>query len=979
MTALSENQNTTQLPHFKQVKDFESLISFLQSRNIAYDKSRGWLKVTPHHFMKLDIVDDLTHETVEQKRKELLDFKPLRFGLVVDKDFRKFKFLRHSEPPNTFTYDRTRRESVERTESIQKMLDSIRYSDGTYNESLHNLFKVKTLVESFYREYILIWRRMSAQINGTQRTANGLFAQVILNRIIFIYFLQAKHILPENYLKALFDRAVERGKNYYEDYLKILFFQLLNSDDSKARSKCKEEFGEVPYLNGGLFQPRDFEAVQITIENKAWKPVFDLFDGYQWVIEDTESGGLTPGILGHIFEKSINQRELGAYYTEDDITGYMARNTIVPLIIERIQRAGYTDYVPDADNAITAGVNSLTSLIQAMDTTEDSSLVHYFYFKVLKKLTILDPACGSGAFLLAAVNLLYDLYTALLDRIVKMADSDSPHRDDFLQELNAINAHPNREYYIIKTIIIHNIFGVDLLDEGIEICKLRLFLKLASRLELNESIEPLPDIDFNIVSGNSLVGVASKSEIELMFKNRLGDDNISEQIRKLSSQIEVYHNQQVQQRTYDSTSKHAIESLQRELDHSINSTLATEYRWRNVQGFVEDCHPFNWAARYARVLQSGGFDVVIGNPPFVEYVTVKDRYEVAPYDSEFRGTPKIIRPYGYRTFDCGNLYAFFVERSLKLLKADGRLGIILPMSALCTQRMLPLLDLFRHSCSRLWVSNFGWRPSKLFGDVNRAISIVLARRGDGPTRIFTTTYIKWYSTPIDERLTLFDGLRHQETHFSPFGHLIPKVGSSLEEEILRKVCGAGARIADIISKKPTNFILYYRNTGGLYWKILTDFQPEFYIGNQKKRSSSSRESHLYFKNRSDLQLAAAVLNSNLFWWYYTITTNCRDLNPFDLENFPIKRQLDSNVQNSLVDLAQELMTQLKETSVFKERKHKGKQKVRYQEFRPRLAKETIDSIDRELARAYGLTQNEVEFLINYDSRFRMAEQEEDVE
>jgi len=140
-------------------------------------------------------------------------------------------------------------------------------------------------------------------------------------------------------------------------------------------------------------------------------------------------------------------------------------------------------------------------------------------------LTILDPTCGSGAFLFAALNILEPLYEACLDRMEGLlADARSTgtkiHPDSHLAEfqsiLQKVEKHPNERYFIFKTIILHNLYGVDLMEEAVEICKLRLFLKLAAQVEPDEAdanlgIEPLPDIDFNIRAGNTLVGYATRA------------------------------------------------------------------------------------------------------------------------------------------------------------------------------------------------------------------------------------------------------------------------------------------------------------------------------------------------------------------------------------------------------------------------------------------------------------------------------------
>ena len=137
------------------------------------------------------------------------------------------------------------------------------------------------------------------------------------------------------------------------------------------------------------------------------------------------------------------------------------------------------------------------------------------FWKAITEVTILDPTCGSGAFLFAALNILEPLYDACLDRMhifLEEVEDDSESRqsrkyNDFRNILADIKQHPNRRYFILKSIIINNLYGVDIMDEAIEICKLRLFLKMVAQIDEVRRIEPLPDIDFNIQAGNTLVGL----------------------------------------------------------------------------------------------------------------------------------------------------------------------------------------------------------------------------------------------------------------------------------------------------------------------------------------------------------------------------------------------------------------------------------------------------------------------------------------
>ena len=172
--------------------------------------------------------------------------------------------------------------------------------------------------------------------------------------------------------------------------------------------------------------------------------------------------------------------------------------------------------VQSVNDLITLNLDSERFARDVIVNSEGPELVRAMW-NALTKISVLDPACGSGAFLFAALNILEPLYSATMQAMRDfLADLETSRRQrppkalrDFRQILEDAGRHRNERYYILKSIIVNNLYGVDIMEEAVEICRLRLFLKLAAQLESYDQIEPLPDIDFNIQAGNSLVGFAS--------------------------------------------------------------------------------------------------------------------------------------------------------------------------------------------------------------------------------------------------------------------------------------------------------------------------------------------------------------------------------------------------------------------------------------------------------------------------------------
>jgi hypothetical protein len=199
-----------------------------------------------------------------------------------------------------------------------------------------------------------------------------------------------------------------------------------------------------------------------------------------------------------------------------------------------------THHVSDINDLITLNLDIVQFAQDVIRNCDSPELLRAFWHALAgtsgsQGISVLDPTVGSGAFLFAALNILKPLYEACLERMEAFVGdlnrSGEKHRpekfSDFRAVLERVEAHPNADYFILKAIILNNLFGVDIMEEATEICKLRLFLKLAAQVDPdpakdNFGIEPLPDIDFNIRAGNTLVGYATADEVRRAFKEEAG-------------------------------------------------------------------------------------------------------------------------------------------------------------------------------------------------------------------------------------------------------------------------------------------------------------------------------------------------------------------------------------------------------------------------------------------------------------------------
>ncbi|MBA7531977.1 hypothetical protein ES705_24203 [subsurface metagenome] len=277
--------------------------------------------------------------------------------------------------------------------------------------------------------------------------------------------------------------------------------------------------------------------------------------------------------------------------------------------------------------------------------------------------------------------------------------------------------------------------------------------------------------------------------------------------------------------------------------------------------------------------------------------------------------------------------------------------------------MKPVQDLLKEK--GIAISNFSWRPAKLFEGGTRAnisLSILVSTNNK---KVYSTTYNKWSS---EERPKLFKSISYLEN--SDFRYnFIPKLGNKLDKNIYRKVYNLPTLGSKVANGKTTHKI-YYRNTGGLYWKIFTDFQPEFY--KDGKKTKSSREAHLYSINENDMYTSLALFWSNFYWWWYIVNSNGRDNNPFDLKSMPITDGLYQD--GNLIKLAKRLMKDLIANSEMAERKH-DKSLTVGQKFSPKMSKSIVDEIDETISKYYGFLPDELTYLKHYDLKYRLGREE----
>lgn len=901
------------------------------------------------------------------------------------------------------------------------------------------------------------------------------YTSVMLNRLMFCYFIQKKGFLDQNrdYLSEKLKMVQqEQGtdsfyNSFYRSFLISLFHNGLNSP--RHNPDFEQKYGRIPYLNGGMFSTHELEEKypEIDIADEAFESLFSFFDKWNWHLDDrlTASGkDINPDVLGYIFEQYINDRaQMGAYYTKEDITEYIGRNTIVPFLLDATKKTTEKAFKPEGEvwqflrnsgdtyiyDAVKKGkdeeipeyiekgidttqpnllerrnrwnertpenvglpteiwretierlqrYNSIKSKIEngeiheindfitynldirqftqdLLSNTEDHLLVKHFYVE-LRKVSILDPTCGSGAFLFAALNILEPLYEICIDRMQQWNEGNPLLFKEELDELRG-KYKSNIRYFIYKNIILRNLYGVDIMVEATEIAKLRLFLKMMAVVDVdprdpNLGLDPLPDIDFNIRCGNTLVGYATNKELEKdlvegdMFAKAEFEEKIHSEMEVVARAYSTFKKVQLEQDadldTYKSSKqllKERLAKLNSLLNEKLHIATASSMDYNKWKASYQ---PFHWFAEYYDIINgNGGFDVIIGNPPYVVYREQNFLYKISK---------------NYVTLPCSNLYAFVVERSMVIGQSIGRFSMIIPMSIVTTQRMIYLQKVMysKNSFVAMFHLAGDWHPGRLFEGVRSQFSIVTSQKTDdnmeGNHNFYTTDYFRWYT---EERPYLFDAkLRYCNNNNFSFADNYPKVGNFIERSILEKI-----NKQDSISALCESFgkgKMYYRNAGIAYYLIAINFEQRFYINGIKERSSTLKP--IFTSTQDVSNILTDLINSNTFALMYFMYSDCYHFTNTDFNRFCFSMPKNAVTYNKI---CKSLMYSIDTNSVDKVAYYKTKGDVSYQEFYPRKSKSIIDEIDKVLAKHYGFTEEELDFIINYDIKYRMGDELNDNE
>jgi len=515
------------------------------------------------------------------------------------------------------------------------------------------VFALNDAVNRFYMDYMMLKETLSrsiiiAPVENLELVQEE-HATLLLNRLIFMFFLQARRgaqpsIIPENFLQTL----VQQSGIHSYTMLKKVWFEHLALD--RPPSEIEVQFNEIPFLNCGLFSPHedleinsDGRLRDVDVDGDVLGNVLAMLEQYSWTLDETEcektSSCITPSILGHIYEKACNQKESGSYYTPDYITDYIIRKSISIFLTKHLNDAFSTSY-KDAFHDL---------LEQEVLDGNEMEHVAWLYFAIIRKLTVCDDACGSGAFLVAAARILVEIHQDCIVHVPR----DHP---GFQRRVNSPEGFETIDV-MKRHVITCNIFGVDIQPGSIEVAKLRLWLYLLSTFDM-QCGNGLPDLDSNLRVGNSLLGFINISDA---WKNKLSlhGDFVQLQYDRL-----LKCRQAVQTSPGSITCKQALESVMLSLREELDQAFLASTGVSSLKN-IRDLQLFHWCIEFPEIVNHSGFDVMVGNPPYLSFSSSKAKKEIIGKDI----TRKLYK-------DVDDIYEAFIKRTRDL--CNGVSGMIIP-------------------------------------------------------------------------------------------------------------------------------------------------------------------------------------------------------------------------------------------------------------------------------------------------------------
>ncbi|MEI8349832.1 MAG: TaqI-like C-terminal specificity domain-containing protein [Candidatus Omnitrophota bacterium] len=707
---------------------------------------------------------------------------------------------------------------------------------------IEEVFSVEKVTKEFYEKYLDLFKRLSRNLERNKEfedIANKEqidienFTKKLIGQIVFLYFLQKKGWLgvprkkswgegDKFFLRTLFDKAEKEKGNFYNDYLEILFYDTLNNP---RKDKDEPEYStyfdcKIPFLNGGLFGPDyDWKNTTVKLSNEIFEDIISTFDIYNFTVKEDDplekEIAVDPEMLGKVFENLLPEnlrKGRGAYYTPREIVHYMCQESLINHLS--------TETKVDIEK-----VRKLVNLSDSGISKNEAESID----KAISSIKVCDPACGSGAFL---VGMLHEIV-------------NTRHNLTNLLNLEGKDLKERGEYNLKKQAIENCIYGVDIDPGAVDIAKLRLWLSLVVDYD-EEVIKPLPNLDYRIMCGNSLLeefeGVRFYDGSNGNGEKSLFKDERKEKIEELRRKTKEYFN------IFDDEEKHnKSKEINKLKDWFIRTTLEKRRKKITLQRkkieanvnmfnsesqkeyFVNQKHIFISEAKINEVLQNlhnpqkarpffiwklefmdvfeekGGFDVIMANPPYG--IIFKDDLK-----EEYEGK--------YNTFLRNNdIYVAFIERGIDLIQNNGMITYITPNTYQNGDYFIKLRNFMISNLKIFEILDFKNIP--VFDDPTVFVSIFNAQKNNSGSSIIPLGIVISYKERMERVLSLIRiDKGDKNLFFKPQNQIIQKFIKDCSIEEFDKV-------------------FYIKDVGFNYWTV----------GKGKKRDGNSIGDRIFYAGK----------------------------------------------------------------------------------------------------------------------------------
>ena len=814
-----------------------------------------------------------------------------------------------STSPKRFSYIMGDPQGQYRTpvERLVQLGGSTRHQAPTLS-AIRNAFSVEALSDAFFDEYHIHYDRIVAELARQGKAGSILhdYVKKMMGRIVFLHFLQKKGWLNGNpaFLRDLFFSSPHQD-DFLEQVLEPLFFGIFNTEPEQREKLFANEHWDkgllkqwehLPYLNGGLFERDEVDDMRIVLPAGLFKDLFNFLASYNFTVDENDPDdaeiGVDPEMLGKIFESLLEDNKAkGAFYTPKEIVRYMCKESLIAYL-------GAICFPADEKNTNCEDAvgSKIRTFVETHEFPDELEPYRDTLDRALREVKICDPAIGSGAFPMGLLNELWRCREAI--------------------------SEPSSRAALKREIIENNVYGVDIEKGAIDIARLRFWLSIVVDSDVPEA---LPNFDYKFMQGNSLIESFEGVDLNGMMSNDGQRSNLGKGRQKAGANQygiefasdDTKRNLQMMLREYFNITDHVKKAQQRSY---INESVKHYIRQQGLRPggliYLSALDPsanqefFLWHTWFKDIFDKGGFDIVIGNPPYVDYrrIDALTKIGLTKYSS-------------YQIEKKGSLYVYFIEKGLELLKQNARLYFINPYQYLSAEsgRGIRSFVISKHNIERIIdVSNIKvfdeastytciniFQKNSTQGDIVLSRPESLVCLDDNITIVERKTFIdKPYYTITLSTNSLVEKIERAKYKLYDVCSIfcgLSKTGfrdyvSSLKENNDYHIFVESKQIYRYItdSKKYIDTSIFSNNALQAFQTpclFMTRMTSHCRVGLAKTGETAGKVNVLHNFKKYDILFVLALLNSKLVDYYYRITNESKHLNggalPFDTESVKV--------------------------------------------------------------------------------------------